>query len=58
MSRDRTSQAGARYSIPLNCGRWGYFKGGYRSVDIKKGEPKLVFNQALEGGFMEFGFIF
>ncbi len=51
-------QAGARYSIPLNCGRWGYVKGGYRSVDIKKGENNLVFNQALEGGFMEFGFIF
>ena len=50
--------AGARYSVPLNCGRWGYVKGGYRSVEIKKGESNLVFNQALEGGFMEFGFIF
>ena len=50
--------AAGRYSIPLNCGRWGYVKGGYRLVDLKKGETNIYFNQALEGGFMEMGFIF
>ena len=51
-------EAGARYSIPLNCGRSGYVKGGYRVVDIKKSQSDFAFNQALEGGFMSFGFIF
>ncbi len=51
-------EAGARYSIPLNCGRSGYVKGGYRVVDIKKSQNDFGFNQALEGGFMSFGFIF
>ncbi len=51
-------QAGARYSVPLNCGRSGYAKGGYRYVEIKKSQSDLLFSHALEGGFMEFGFIF
>ncbi len=51
-------QGGARYSVPLNCGRWGYAKGGYRYVEIKKSRSDLLFSHALEGGFMEFGFIF
>ncbi len=50
--------AGLRYSIPLNCGRSGYAKGGYRLVDIKKSQQDLLFNNAVEGGFLEFGFIF
>jgi hypothetical protein len=51
-------QAGARYSIPLNYGRWGYMKGGYRYVEIKKSQSDYAFKHALEGGYMEFGFIF
>ncbi len=51
-------QAGARYSVPLNSGRWGYLKGGYRVVELKKGQSDYIFNHALEGGYMEFGFIF
>ncbi len=51
-------QAGARYSIPLNCGRSGYLKGGYRLVDLKKSQDDFMLKDALEGGYMEFGFIF
>jgi hypothetical protein len=52
-------QAGARYSIPLNSGnRWGYLKGGYRLIDLKKSQNDFAFKHALEGGFMEMGFIF
>jgi hypothetical protein len=51
-------QAGARYSIPLNCGRSGYVKGGYRYVELKKTQYDFVFNNAIDGGFLEFGFIF
>ena len=50
--------AGLRYSIPLNCGRSGYTKGGYRLIDFKKSQQDLLFNNAIEGGFLEFGFIF
>lgn len=50
--------AGARYSVPLNCGRAGYAKGGYRAVELKKYRTDLIFSQALEGGFLEMGFIF
>lgn len=51
-------QAGVRYSVPLNCGRYGYVKGGYRLVDIKKSQADYLFNNALEGGFVEFGLVF
>lgn len=51
-------QAGARYSVPLGCGRWGYLKGGYRFVQLKKGQYDYLLNSTLEGGFVEGGFIF
>jgi hypothetical protein len=51
-------QAGARYSIPLNCGRAGYVKGGYRLVTLNKSQSDFLYKNSLEGGFMEFGFIF
>ena len=51
-------EAGARYSIPLNCGRSGYVKGGYRLVDLKKTQYDFVFKNILSGGFLEGGFIF
>ncbi len=52
-------QAGARFSIPLNAGnRWGYLKGGYRLIDMKKTQNDFAFKHALEGGFVEMGFIF
>jgi len=51
-------EAGARYSIPLNCGRSGYVKGGYRFVDLKKTQYDFVFKNTLSGGFIEGGFIF
>jgi len=51
-------QLGGRYSIPLNCGRSGYAKGGYRFVDYKKNQQDFILTNAIEGGFVEFGFIF
>lgn len=51
-------EAGAKYSIPLNTGRWGYAKGGYRVVALKKTENEWLFKNQLEGGFVELGFIF
>jgi hypothetical protein len=51
-------QAGAQYAIPLNCGRSGYVKGGYRLVQLKKSQNDYLLDNAVEGGFMEMGFIF
>lgn len=51
-------EVGARYSIPLNCGRAGYVKGGYRLVQLKKTQYDFLFKSNIEGGFIEGGFIF
>ena len=51
-------QVGGRYSIPVNCGRWGYMKGGYRLIDLKKSQNDFAIKTALDGGFVEMGFIF
>lgn len=51
-------QGGARYTISLNSGRSGYLKGGYRLVELKKSQNDYLLKHALEGGFMELGFIF
>lgn len=52
-------ELGGRYSIPLNSAtRWGYMKGGYRLVNLKKSQSDFLLKDSLEGGFMELGFIF
>jgi hypothetical protein len=52
-------ELGGRYSIPLNnAARWGYMKGGYRLVNLKKSQSDFLLKDSLEGGFMELGFIF
>jgi len=51
-------QLGGRYSLPLNCGRWGYVKGGYRFVSLNKSQQDLLLQTSLEGGFVEGGLIF
>ncbi len=52
------AQAALRYSIPLNMGRWGFAKGGYRFVSLNKTQTDWLFKNQLEGGFAELGFIF
>lgn len=52
------AQAAAQYTIPLNNGRAGYLKGGYRLVAMKKTQNDFLLKNTLEGGFMELGFIF
>jgi len=51
-------ETGLRYSIRLGCGRTGYFRGGYRFIQLSKSQPDLLFSPTVEGGFLEFGFIF
>ncbi len=51
-------EAAGRYSIPVNCGRWGFVKGGYRFVQLKKTQTDYALTTTFEGGFVEGGFIF
>lgn len=50
---------GLKYSVPLNNGRSGFLKGGYRYLTFKKSysDVKMI-DTAMDGGFLEMGFIF
>jgi hypothetical protein len=50
---------GLKYSIPLNNGRWGFVSGGYRYLNYKKKySDAKSFDTAMEGGYLQMGFIF
>lgn len=51
-------EAGLRFSVPLNCGRAGYMKAGYRLLNYKKSQTELLFTNTIEGGYVACGFIF
>jgi hypothetical protein len=51
--------SGLKYSIPLNNGRWGFIKAGYRYLTFKKkySDVKMM-DTAMEGGFLAVGVVF
>ncbi|HMK35521.1 MAG TPA: TonB-dependent receptor [Desulfomonilaceae bacterium] len=50
---------GVKYSIPLNNGRWGFISGGYRYLTYKKKySDARMFDTAMEGGYLQMGFVF
>jgi hypothetical protein len=51
-------QLGLQYTVPLNCGRWGYVKAGWRFIDFNESQDRLKYHMALEGGFIGLGMIF
>lgn len=51
-------QAALRYSVPMNCGRWGYVRGGYRYLSINEDRNDVNTETNLQGGFVELGLIF
>ena len=51
-------QAGMQFSVPMNAGRWGYAKGGYRFINFKEDRTDLRLDTYLEGAFVEAGLIF
>jgi hypothetical protein len=51
-------QAGLQFSVPMNAGRWGYAKGGYRFINFKEDRSDLRLDTYLEGAFVEAGLIF
>jgi len=50
---------GLKYSIPMNNGRWGFIKGGYRYLTFNKkySDAKLI-DTAMDGGFLQMGVVF
>ncbi|AFM24966.1 hypothetical protein [Desulfomonile tiedjei] len=53
------AETALKYSIPMNNGRWGFVKGGYRYVTYKKkSDDARVFDMAMEGGFLQMGLVF
>jgi hypothetical protein len=51
-------QAGLRYSVPMNCGRWGYAKGGFRYLNFQEDRNDLRFDTVMQGWFGELGLVF
>ena len=51
-------QAGFRFSVPMNSGRWGFVRGGYRLINFTEDRTDLRLDTTLEGGFVEGGLIF
>ena len=53
------ASTGLKYTIPLNSGRWGYVKAGYRFMSYKKKYSDVkAFDTAMEGGFLQMGVVF
>ena len=51
-------QVGLQYTVPMNCGRWGYVKAGWRFIDLNESQDRLKYHMALDGGFIELDLIF
>ncbi|MEM3421831.1 MAG: hypothetical protein QW315_06220 [Candidatus Hadarchaeum sp.] len=51
-------QTGLQFSVPMNSGRWGYAKGGYRLINFTEDRNDLRLDALFEGGFAELGMIF
>jgi hypothetical protein len=51
-------EPGMRFSIPLNCGRWGYVRGGYRYLNFKEDRDDLRLDTVMQGGYAEMGIVF
>lgn len=51
-------QAGLQFSVPMNCGRYGYAKGGYRLINFKEDRIDHRIDTFLSGWFAELGLVF
>jgi len=52
------AEAALSYLIPIQKGRFGFVKGGYRYAYLKKDRPARMFNTTLDGPFVQVGFLF
>jgi hypothetical protein len=51
-------QTGLQFSVPMNAGRWGFVRGGYRLLNFNEDRNDLRLDSSFEGGFVETGLIF
>jgi hypothetical protein len=51
-------QTGLQFSVPMNAGRWGFVRGGYRLLNFTEDRNDLRMDTSMEGGFVETGLIF
>lgn len=52
------AEAGLTYMIPIKTGRFGFVKGGYQYMSLKKESNRDTFNSSMDGAFVKFGFLF
>jgi hypothetical protein len=52
------AEAALNYLIPIKTGRFGFVKGGYRWVTLKKEKMNSMFNTTMDGAFIQLGFLF
>lgn len=53
------AETALKYSIPMNNGRWGFVKGGYRYLTYKRrSSDAKMFDIVMEGGFLQMGLVF
>jgi hypothetical protein len=51
-------QTGLQFSVPMNAGRWGFARGGYRWLNFSESRTDLRLDVNMVGGFVEAGLIF
>lgn len=51
-------QSGLQFSVPMNSGRWGFARGGYRWLNFHESRNDLRLEVNMVGGFVEAGLIF
>lgn len=52
------AEAGLTYMIPIKTGRFGFVKGGYQYMHLKKEKDLEHFSTFMDGAFLKIGFLF
>ena len=52
------AEAGLTYLIPIKTGRFGFVKGGYQYVNMKKEKDMETMSTSMDGAFLKIGFLF
>ena len=52
------AEAGLSYLIPIKTGRFGFVKGGYQYIHLKKEKSLETFSTSMDGAFLKIGFLF
>jgi hypothetical protein len=52
------AEAGLAYLIPIKTGRFGFVKGGYQYMNLKKEKNLETMHTSMDGAFLKIGFLF